>query len=713
MQIVGSPDITNLDVDVTWNISGTSPYITLNNLSIGSGLANVKWWIEAFSPSNTPIHQGTASAVDITGVWTTKNITESWPRPEYAIEWSGAPYVVTLHAQDSNGQVYSITKTRMISRPTGVISGSKTYFGKGDIHLQVKCEQARVYFEDRTNATYGGIIGTRIDSVLTMSYPVDDNGADMKAFKATNFTNALVPISFSSSGYSFVSYSVYEYNYGDGTRVRVKYMTRDTFPVLCNIELGQLFCDIERLSEEVQNGRCENLEESSRKLSLINSKFSLAVLGKIEPLSGINVPQLIDEIKQIGGFTCTCISPDAGIIPQTASIIDGYSFDVERVGGDVDGEVVRNGPNITIRIWDKTYVIAMWPGSPFDTTAFSFIPQTSPDGYIKYNYLKVDTQQLATDLATKIKNNAYLLNLWEEIGGAGAERKFIVDGRCVFQSTSTSNYDFVLKNIPTASTFAILTGVKVNGVGKNLNFNFNLTNTVALQAYLNSLAIGAFVVTKPTPNPGNLINIATDANPNVLDGLQFSISSTTYTADQTKETTGYVPIDDNVVIDSIIKYICGLSDLQVVTSEDYIIKYVDAGGVEKTYTVVKGSTMNELIEQIIKFNNSNLGVLAGQGGADCESLRALFKPNTSPVTAGDLLFGTKGDGQCSGISYLDAFNNMLTLARTNATTMNLVCGLIQQCGAGQQALPFNYLEVIVTSYNTSCTQIAGIEYTLN
>src|SRR5690606_2298886 len=103
-----------LDFAVTWDISGAAPKIEIENLSVGSGLANVTWWFVVNSPTGTPIHEGDAAHPDKSGTWTDAVLTDSWPRPFNSIEWSGAPYLFILYAKDAAGNVYSLTKQAYI-----------------------------------------------------------------------------------------------------------------------------------------------------------------------------------------------------------------------------------------------------------------------------------------------------------------------------------------------------------------------------------------------------------------------------------------------------------------------------------------------------------------------------------------------------------------------------------------------------------------------
>lgn len=709
MLTTGSNDISSLEVQVTFDISGTNPFISLVNLSTGMALENVKWWFVATSPTNHPIHTGSIDNVDLEGEWEHYDIVNAWPKPNYQIEWSGAPYSVTIYAQDSDGKRFSITKNAMIKKPSGNTDNSKNTYGVGNIYVKVICEQGRVFFEDRTAVTYRGLEGSRIDSVITMSYPIDDSGVAIKPFRLSPFSKVMVPITYSSDMYVFAAFSIYEYDLGENIKIRIRYAQKRSFQVRCNLDLAELTGSILKLHKEVEQGKCENMQEAHKKLTLITSKFALVIAGKIEPLSDIAVEDLIEEIKALGGFTCDCYR-SSGIIPTSASIVDGYVFDVVHVGGDIQGLVVPEGPNIHIRLWDTSYVIALHPES--QSAALDITIPAPVDQYTKTFYLKIDNAILAEELAATIKNSAYLLNIWQELFAESSTFNLTVDGNKIFQSTSTCNYNFVLNNIPASGTFAVLSSIKVGAIVKPLVFPFNLGNIAALQTYLNSLGLGTFEVTVPSPNAGNDIYISTQANSNSLDALTFRISGTSNSADMAKECTGYVPISANEVVQRIIDYVSDLNDTQITNSSDRVIRYVDPKGEIQEITVAAGKSLDDVIKALLEAGNTSVSFLHGnKGGASCDALQGIFKPNAAAIDANTLLYGSKGD--CAGMTPLEVFNYVLKEVPNNSTTKELFCQVVSLCGQGQVCEAFNYVEPFVTVYSTSCTEIQGIEYTLS
>jgi len=716
--ITNSPNINFLDYSVTWDISGNLPSIDLTNLSTGNNLAGCSWWFVATSPSGTFIHDGSQTSPDVVGNWTNQTLNDAFPIPFNSIEWSGMPYSMTVNVVDSVGNVYFLTKTASICRPNGNNPTSKNPFGVAQVDLKVLCDQARIYFQDITNSSYKGLTGTQVSSTLTVVYPLDPTGNIPAPFIIGQFSTAMVPITYSSANYQFFVNEVWSYNFGDNVFVNIRYQSKDykkgggyavTFPVYCNIDLGQLTCQYQAFIQKLESGDCADVVKANRDLLLMNSKFNLLVTGIIQPLTGVDVPRLINEIIDIGGFPCDCCNAPTGIIPNTASVIDGYTFSVVTTGGDIRGSFTTTGNNIQLNLNDISYVFTLCSTIP--TTAFSIGQSTS--GSTKTYCLNISMVQFATDLANTILTDANLVNLWQSIfqGQPGAF-DLIVDGGCIFQSTSTCDYTFTLVNIPASGTFALLSGIKIGSVVNSLSFAFNLTNLPALQTYLNSLGFGTFTVALPSPNIAGDVIITSTANPNDIEAITYKVSGTTFGASMVRNCTGYVQISANQVVQNIINYICNISDGQIVTSQDYTICYLDSTGASQEVIVSAGSELSTLISSMLSNNCTTVNFLTSTGVTTCATIQALFPSTVNLMQASDFVLGTKAGG-CSRILPVELGLAILNLGSYNQDFVNAFCNLIIQCAGGKACAPYNIFQVQTAPYNNACPNVTGFTYSFS
>jgi hypothetical protein len=718
MVINGSADIFTLVIDVIWDISNPLPQILLTNLSTGPNLAGCTYWFVATSPTGTYIHQGSETTPDKIGIWTSASLNDAWPRPFSQIEYSGAPYLFTSYVKDSAGNIYTgDTQAATICRPQGNTPTSKNTYGLATAYVQVNCPEAGVFFQDTTNHSYQGQDGVIGSSVLRVVYPIDETGTIPAPFVADHFSVVQVPITYSSDNYQFLSSSIYDYDQGNNTTIRIKYQSFNQkngspavrFPVLCNIDLCPLVCEYTKFITKLEAGSCADSEQAHQDLVLMNSKMALIMIGIKEPLCGIDVPTLIEEVKTIGGFTCDCCNAATGIIPTNASIIAGYTFQIVPICGNITGEVVQNGNLIQFELQDISYVFKICDSSPSQTTAFSVEP--SQTGCQKTYCLSIDVTQFGYDLGNAIKDNADLLNFWQTIIGTGSGTpNLIVDGGCIFQSSTACDYTLTLANIPVNTTYALLTAIKVGTINYSLNYSFNLTNLPGLQTYLNALGYGAFTVLNPL---GQTVVILSGNNPNDIQSLTYKIAGTTFLATLAKSCTGYIPINANQVVQNIINYICGLDDTQVFTSDGYVICYIDpADGVSKTETVAAGEALTTFITALLSRGCQTIEYIHSLVPQDCDGIKTLFPSSVAIMQANDYFLGTKA-GDCARILPAEAFLSMLTIGYFNDDVVNAFCALVDRCRGSFVCTQYSTFSATTDAFDSDCASVVNFSLSGN
>lgn len=361
--ITDSPDIAFLDFNILYDISVGIPSITLTNKSISAtsppdGLANCTWWYLINTPSGVSIHAGSQATPDVTlSDWTTLTIPSgAWPTPfgtpPYGqVEFSSAvPYTAQLYVIDSDGHIYRVTKQVTICRPNGNTSATLGSFGQATVILLTKCEVAKIYGTDTTNYTYQSILGTSQTSTWTLRYPMDANGNMPDPAVVTNKPSVIFPIGYNAQGYQLYMNTFSTYDMGDGQSIKVQYKFLATFAVLCNLNLCEVQCEIDKLAAllPAKCGTVENLEVKDQYQRLVGLQAK-CLTGIQQPLCGIDVPATINEMKRILGrdFDCGC-SIGSGINPvgnTSGSIILGLDLT-----GNISGEITNDGDNYIIHL---------------------------------------------------------------------------------------------------------------------------------------------------------------------------------------------------------------------------------------------------------------------------------------------------------------------------------------------------------------------------
>lgn len=320
---ITSPDISNLDFSILWDISGVPPTITLTNTSTVIHANNLKWWFVLTTPSGIFIHQGVQTSPDVNQVaWTTYVVPNVWPTPFGnppcgQVEFSSTvPYSCTVFVQDSTTAIFSLTKTAVIVRPNGNTDNTCGNFGRAMVSMKVDCWGKSINCFDSTNITYNNIITpvTIPTSVWTLVYPQDLNGNNPANGTASNTPNVSFPISINSKGYTIYFQEYARYDYGNGVSVKVQYKLFDasgnvgmTFQVACNTNLCKLQCQMQKFYK-LSKSTCGTLELASltNKMVRLNWLYAEILTGIFQPLCGIDIDALMEEMKRVGQFDDNC-----------------------------------------------------------------------------------------------------------------------------------------------------------------------------------------------------------------------------------------------------------------------------------------------------------------------------------------------------------------------------------------------------------------------
>jgi hypothetical protein len=397
VDITTSPDISKLDFRTEFDLSAISPSVKVVNLSVGNNLADCTWWFDITTPSGAKIHEGSESEPDEEGVWAEADFVDSWPQPFSQIEWSGKSYRTTLYVKDSEGNVYSTYKEVSICRPLGNTKDSPWNFGKASVFTKMDCNKANLYVEDKTNYVYKGLEGEFVSHEYTMNYPPDEATSSIPApFTLAGAINAIIPISSNGKHTLFLD-TVVKYTYANGEIVYIKYKAMVEVAITCNIDLCPLICDFERLSKEAnETGNVEKIAL----VNLLQSKMLVALIAFNNPACGVDLPALIEEIKKLGGFSCSCGTSGTGI--NGGNPFADLNVDVSDVCGDMVVTAEVTGQNIVFTFKDKSYQVKV---ADVNTTeikaAFSFVPTFDADNCLKKYELIVDADALVTALDLK------------------------------------------------------------------------------------------------------------------------------------------------------------------------------------------------------------------------------------------------------------------------------------------------------------------------
>lgn len=315
MTITNSPDISVFDFKVIYDLTGAVPKVRVLNLSSGPALANVKYWFEVYSANGVLFHQGSDTTPDRTGIWDTEyELPAAIPMISGHIDWSGSEYQIVGYVQDSASQVYQTPPyLGKVVRPSGNKSGQKNNWGSGMLSVMMNCCTAKLLVEDQSNYSYAGISGTRLSKKIKLMYPGDDTGIAPAPFEVEDENSVQIPVTFNGKNYQIFMDTVYEYEHTPNVAVRIKYKYKACFDVMCGVDLCAIVCALGKTEDRLEDEGCSTSDRV--KLEKAYRLLTRALVGIVQPLCGINVPSLVDQIRDLLGGCEDCEEIGGGINP--------------------------------------------------------------------------------------------------------------------------------------------------------------------------------------------------------------------------------------------------------------------------------------------------------------------------------------------------------------------------------------------------------------
>ena len=700
--ITNSPDIGNLEVEVRFDLTGTSPVINLTNQTTANTtvspippLSALIWVLNIYSPTGTPIYQSdfTTPWKDAgDGDWTTAQITDDWPRPFGQIEWN--EYRVEFQVKDTADNIYDLNKAAEICRPAGNNKNYQDTFGHVKLGVETLCERSSLYIQDSESKLYQGIEGVNQSSYLAVDYPRDATGTLPAPYVLTTFvTDALVPF-YQNGEHEATYYSIWRYDLGDNVFIDIRYTAQVGFATQCNIDLCAVGCAVAALEESIESGSCANVEESQRKLNRITPKLLRAFIAQRNPTCGYDLPKLVEQIIAIGGFTCDCNTGSSGI--GTAGVsIPPFLFTVNNGGGDVVASFSVTDGNVVLNIKDKSYTFTQGSGAIQLLTAIGATNNTVS--------LSINLDDLAEDIYQTTAASAYLLQLFNDLV-INAGFNLTVDGKCVF-SNNACDIDWVLN--PITGSNAILRWITVGGVEQELNYIFNTGTLAAFQTYLNTLGLGTFTVTNLG---GDSVEISTTGNTSNLGDIVYVYSGGSedlkQTAVITKDCNALAAKTPSQIIQAIINWLCPLEASKVYTDEEYTICYADpVTKTKKTEVIASGEKLPVFLAALINRGCNTIDFIMSLKSVNCASIQSLFTPSVALMGANDWVMGTK-QGICARIGPVELGTRQLQLGVYDQDWQNAFCIAVQACGGGQICQPYTLLSVSTVLNSPSSNLLA-------
>ena len=242
--ITTSPNISVFDYLV--NIDLTTNKINLNDNStyIGGGAALVKGIDFVITNQvGTLIWSNTNFTTPDINPAAPATFTKPLPTFNGMLEWGNYTVVGTIKDQD--GTLYTLKKQLNICKPpqNDVTTGN---YGIASIMYRIDCADAKIILGDYTTYVYNGVTG--ISTVAwTVYQPPTLNLAPISA--TAPYVN-ISPIYLGD--YTVLFQSSATYNFGNGWTVIVGYTATAKFPVQCDVNLCDVYCELEKVVKQYE-----------------------------------------------------------------------------------------------------------------------------------------------------------------------------------------------------------------------------------------------------------------------------------------------------------------------------------------------------------------------------------------------------------------------------------------------------------------------------
>lgn len=691
---VTSPDISVLDFKVLLDMSIATPSLKVINNSTVTNAANLQWAFVIYSPNGTPIHIGNFTTPDINGVaFTTYTVTEQLPKIWGLLEFSNLnEYSIKVMVKDGDGNIFDLTKAKSICKPNG--NNGKNNFGAANINIQTKCGSGQLYVTDQTNLIYKSIVGSKVSTQVTLTYPRDANGNEL-ADVTVSMLPALLPIKYEGDRHEVYVANVFEYDLGDFFLVRVRYSFTKTFGVWCNINVGPLLCEVAKLTQDLKGDCGDNLEkrEKYQKLTLANTYLLEVVTAIMQPLSFANfdIVSKVEDIKNIIGIECDCCRP-AGVSSVGSVLLTDANLSTNKVCGDLTLGFENDGNgNIVLNYQGVSYTFNV---SGSTSMEFEFTPTVN---CVKTVTLSVNMPQFSLDILNQIKNTTEFANVINNAVNGAVKVCSGLDGKNVINITAC-NY---VTQVGSQGNDARINGIIINGDTYSAPANLYVHQDGNIQTWLNSLSKGVFVVTYSGIT--DKTTITSDNNSNV-------ISSVYVINDDIEE---IVVFSNNcsficTIIQKIINFLDELNFVNIKTGGVLSLCSLNSSGELETTEYAADTSALTFITAMANKWCSTLSYMHKKL-LSCDNLKTMFAAFTNATanpTTGDIVLMIV-NGKCQQIPLKNLALSLFGLLGTDTDVKNIYC-LNAKCTSVSDCVPVSGLAASIGDTSASVSWNAGV-----
>lgn len=589
---INSSNIGVFGWSASFDIYNRSVTFNLLPFTTGSGLGNTKVGFSVVDQDGV-----TLASIDFTNPQISNpSTTTSWVLDLSNVNFPFLfqTYKIIGAIQDAGGLVYQTDPIYPnICQPSNLTDQG---FVPGMFQILPDCVNSVLTVKEITLMVYNSLQPSSVSKSGNLYYPTGTIGP--VAFTLTPFSNNVVY----SGEYRAQCTSVSTYSLGQDIYVLVSYITNNVFPVTCANKMADVLCCIQKIQQTAIKN-CNNAIGENAKNQL--SDISVYVMnGLLKEISGQDAQFEVDYIKKY--LACDCGSASLSQSEFTPINPAATSIVLTGVGGTTVSSPTLVGNTLHYSIGSNVYQVVK--GDTGDL-AFTITLNNSIANTAQY-VITFDYDTMAGYILTAIQNDPSLLSQLNSLVSSSGSILGL-DGSCVIDTTETS---YSLSQSYTSST--LIVSVTINGVIHAAPANLFANNPTAAAVWLNSLSLGTFSASVM----GSVLTILSPDNTNSVATMTFSSPDTTVQFQATNATLVQV-------LQAIINYLCGLTDLQIALANNLTLCTLDYNNIVVTTSYLEGTKQSVYNSGISNAICNLTGRISSLTAFTCAKLQALFSDN--------------------------------------------------------------------------------------
>lgn len=351
--ITTSSNIASLDSNINIDLCAGIFYIDSSpTIYIGSGIENVLGAnVRITNPYNNIIRDYPDTGYDINPPLMEEVV--SFYVPTQAANYVYGQYTFDLKMTDANGDEYTVTKSVSICAPD--VNNKTQKYGTLSAQLNGSCKDGKLYIVTDTVPAYNGVISDSQSNDFSLQYPTSSTIPNIDSTTQGVFSTYLFEGQYKWNGIICANYS-----YGDNVSVKVRFNVKREKIIKCLLDESCIGARLVELDAKVHSD-CTDAEKIET-LNITVNTLRLVKTIEIRSNDGDDVSDLIDQLEDLLGCTCTCNCADGtpiinnapskdfsitgcGFNKTSVGLTDIYTFDN---GGLYKVEVVPNGGVLTV-----------------------------------------------------------------------------------------------------------------------------------------------------------------------------------------------------------------------------------------------------------------------------------------------------------------------------------------------------------------------------